>query len=68
MDRVSKVVRVAGASASPRWSSSATATAWGVGYGKAKEVPAAIAKGVEEAREGFFRVPLMAAPLLTGCG
>src|SRR5690349_14356209 len=31
----------------------------GVGYGKAKEVPAAIAKGVEEARKGFFRVPLI---------
>src|SRR5438270_8770459 len=30
-----------------------------VGYGKAKEVPAAIAKGVEEARKGFFRVPLI---------
>jgi len=29
----------------------------GVGYGKAKEVPAAIAKGVEEARKSFFRVP-----------
>ncbi|MET0555903.1 MAG: 30S ribosomal protein S5 [Vicinamibacteria bacterium] len=29
----------------------------GVGYGKAKEVPAAIAKGVEEARKNFFRVP-----------
>jgi small subunit ribosomal protein S5 len=29
----------------------------GVGYGKAKEVPAAIAKGVEEAKKGFFRVP-----------
>ncbi|MTB70450.1 30S ribosomal protein S5 [Arsenicicoccus cauae] len=29
----------------------------GVGYGKAKEVPAAIAKGVEEAKKAFFRVP-----------
>ena len=29
----------------------------GVGYGKAKEVPAAIAKGVEEAKKKFFRVP-----------
>jgi small subunit ribosomal protein S5 len=29
----------------------------GVGYGKAKEVPAAIAKGVEEAKKSFFRVP-----------
>ena len=27
----------------------------GVGYGKAKEVPAAIAKGVEEAKKHFFR-------------
>ena len=31
----------------------------GVGYGKAKEVPAAIAKGVEEARKNFFRVALI---------
>ncbi|MBA2549520.1 MAG: 30S ribosomal protein S5 [Nocardioidaceae bacterium] len=29
----------------------------GVGYGKAKEVPAAIAKGVEEAKKSLFRVP-----------
>ncbi|MDO4241056.1 MAG: 30S ribosomal protein S5 [Microbacteriaceae bacterium] len=29
----------------------------GVGYGKAKEVPLAIAKGVEEAKKNFFRVP-----------
>ncbi|MFC5749157.1 30S ribosomal protein S5 [Actinomadura rugatobispora] len=29
----------------------------GVGYGKAKEVPAAIAKGVEEAKKHFFKVP-----------
>ncbi len=31
----------------------------GMGYGKAKEVPAAIQKGVEEARKSFFEVPLM---------
>src|SRR4029079_16195028 len=29
----------------------------GVGYGKAKEVPAAIAKGVEERKKHFSRVP-----------
>src|SRR4051812_36046852 len=29
----------------------------GVGYGKAKEVPAANAKGVEEAKKAFFKVP-----------
>jgi small subunit ribosomal protein S5 len=31
----------------------------GVGYGKAKEVPAAIQKGVEEAKKAMFLVPLM---------
>jgi small subunit ribosomal protein S5 len=31
----------------------------GVGYGKAKEVPAAIQKGVEEAKRSMFVVPLM---------
>jgi small subunit ribosomal protein S5 len=29
----------------------------GIGYGKAKEVPQAIAKGIEEAKKSFFRVP-----------
>ncbi len=29
----------------------------GIGYGKAREVPAAIAKGTEEAKKNFFRVP-----------
>ncbi len=29
----------------------------GVGYGKAKEVPAAIAKGVEEAKKSMIKVP-----------
>jgi small subunit ribosomal protein S5 len=35
----------------------------GVGYGKAKEVPAAIAKGVEEAKKHFFRVPRIATTI-----
>ena len=36
----------------------------GIGYGKAKEVPAAIAKGVEEARKSFFRVPLIGGTIV----
>ncbi|MGH8890335.1 MAG: 30S ribosomal protein S5, partial [Acidothermaceae bacterium] len=35
----------------------------GVGYGKAKEVPAAIAKGVEEAKKSFFKVPRIQATI-----
>ncbi len=35
----------------------------GVGYGKAKEVPAAIAKGVEEAKKSFFKVPRIASTI-----
>ncbi|MGH3904881.1 MAG: 30S ribosomal protein S5 [Pseudonocardiaceae bacterium] len=35
----------------------------GVGYGKAKEVPAAIQKGVEEAKKNFFRVPRIAGTI-----
>ena len=31
----------------------------GIGYGKAKEVPAAIAKGVEVAKRSMFSVPMM---------
>jgi len=35
----------------------------GVGYGKAKEVPAAIAKGSEEAKKKMFDVPLMGSTI-----
>ncbi|MDQ3886005.1 MAG: 30S ribosomal protein S5 [Actinomycetota bacterium] len=35
----------------------------GIGYGKAKEVPAAIQKGVEEAKKNFFRVPRIAGTI-----
>ena len=35
----------------------------GIGYGKAKEVPAAIAKGVEEAKKAFFKVPMIQATI-----
>ena len=35
----------------------------GVGYGKAKEIPAAIAKGVEEAKKNMFKVPRIAATI-----
>ena len=31
----------------------------GVGYGKAREVPQAIQKGIEEAKRNFFKVPLI---------
>lgn len=31
----------------------------GIGYGKAKEVPAAIQKGVEIAKKNFFKVPMI---------
>jgi small subunit ribosomal protein S5 len=35
----------------------------GVGYGKAREVPTAISKGVEEAKKNFFRVPRIASSI-----
>jgi small subunit ribosomal protein S5 len=35
----------------------------GVGYGKAKEVPLAISKGVEDAKKNFFRVPRVGATI-----
>src|SRR3954447_22632564 len=35
----------------------------GIDYGKAKEVPAAIAKGVEEAKKHFFKVPRIGASI-----
>jgi small subunit ribosomal protein S5 len=35
----------------------------GVGHGKAKEVPTAIQKGVEEAKKGMFEIPLMGSTI-----
>jgi small subunit ribosomal protein S5 len=35
----------------------------GIGYGKAREVPAAIQKGIEEAKHNFFKVPMVAATI-----
>src|SRR6476619_4631337 len=56
INRVSKVVK-----GGRRFSFTALVI---VGYGKAKEGPAAIAKGVEEARKGFFRVPLIGGTIV----
>src|SRR6476469_8863817 len=56
INRVSKVVK-----GGRRFSFTALV---GVGDGKGKEVPAAIAKGVEEARKGFFRVPLIGGTIV----
>src|SRR5919112_3762176 len=36
----------------------------GVGYGKAREVPAAIQKGVEEAKRNFFRVSMVGQTII----
>jgi len=36
----------------------------GVGYGKAREVPAAIQKGVEEAKRNFFKVPMIRSTIV----
>jgi len=36
----------------------------GVGYGKAKEVPAAIQKGVEEGKKNFFKVPMIQSTIV----
>ena len=36
----------------------------GVGYGKAREVPAAIQKGIEEAKRNFFTVPMVASTIM----
>ena len=57
INRVAKVVRVAVGSASPPSSSSATETAPSASATASPEVPSAIAKGVEEAKKAFFKVP-----------
>src|SRR5688572_1796399 len=41
-----------------------TAGQVGVGYGKAREVPAAIQKGVEEAKRNFFKVPMIRSTIV----
>jgi small subunit ribosomal protein S5 len=38
----------------------------GMGYGKAKEVPAAIQKGIEEGKRNLFEVPLMGTTIPHG--
>ena len=53
INRVSKVVK-----GGRRFSFTALVVV-GDGYGKAKEVPQAISKGVEEAKKNFFRVPMV---------
>ena len=51
---------MAAASASARWSSSVTATAWWApGSARPNEVPEAIRKGVEDAKKNLIRVPLV---------
>jgi small subunit ribosomal protein S5 len=35
----------------------------GVGHGKAREVPAAIQKGIEEAKRSFFQVPMVGSTI-----
>jgi small subunit ribosomal protein S5 len=35
----------------------------GIGYGKAREVPAAIQKGIEEAKHDFFEIPMVGATI-----
>jgi small subunit ribosomal protein S5 len=36
----------------------------GIGYGKAREVPAAIQKGIEEAKRNFFKVPMVGSTII----
>jgi small subunit ribosomal protein S5 len=36
----------------------------GIGYGKAREVPAAIQKGVEDAKRNFFRVAMVGSTII----
>jgi small subunit ribosomal protein S5 len=59
INRVAKVVR-----GGRRFSFTALVVVGdGVGYGKAREVPAAIQKGIEEAKRNFFSVPMVGATI-----
>src|SRR6516164_8114117 len=63
LERVVTINRVAKVVKGGRRFSFTALVVVGVGYGKVKEVPAAIAKGVEEAKKHFFRVPRIATTI-----
>src|SRR6266581_1114977 len=63
LERVVTINRVAKVVKGGRRFSFTALVVVGVGYGKAKEVPAAIAKGVEEAKKHFFKVPRIAGTI-----
>src|SRR5579875_3525468 len=63
LERVVTINRVAKVVQGGRRFSFTALVVVGDGYGKAKEVPAAIAKGVEAAKKAFFRVPRIAGTI-----
>src|SRR6202034_2538052 len=63
LERVVTINRVAKVVKGGRRFSFTALVVVGDGNGKAKEVPAAIAKGVEEAKKHFFRVPRIAGTI-----
>src|SRR6476646_4810800 len=63
LERVVAINRVAKVVSGGRRFSFTALVVVGDGYGKAKEVPAAIAKGVEAAKKNFFKVPRIAGTI-----